>query len=362
MQSVRTSPAWLGPPIIAEAHDAIQALAWHPSEPRCTVGLVGGEVLDWGAQGAISASRKAHEDGLLALAWNPQGACLATAGQDGYVRLWDAAGKLLHALEQPEKWVEVLAWSADGAWLAVGCGRQLEIFDCRGPNPKSFGQFGPHASTITGIAWLPNEAGVAVAAYGGVTVWPGPFADRSLRERIQDAAPPEPRHLPFKGSLLALAVSPDGRFYATGNQDGTVHLWYASDGKDLEMTGYPTKVRELAWDPRSRFVATGGASSVTLWDMRGRGPAGSRPLVLDAHEDFVTAIAFQPGGDLLASAARDGEVFFWRPLRGPDLRGKETQGHASLGEAAAALAWRPDGKYLLVAGRNGRLLGTPVNR
>lgn len=362
MQSLSNAPTWLGAPTLEEAPDAIQALAWHPTEPRCSVGLVGGDVLTWQTGTPDRTSHRAHEGGLLALAWNPQGTCLATAGQDGCVRLWAAGGQPLHTLEQPEQWVETLAWSADGAWLAVGCGRQLEIWDCRKAKPKRFARLGPHASTITGIAWLPQEAGVAVAAYGGVTVWASPYAERTLWERIKGGEPPEPRHLPFKGSLLALAVSPDGRYYATGNQDGTVHLWYAADGRDLEMTGYPTKVRELAWDSRSRFIATGGASSVTLWDMRGRGPAGSRPLVLDAHEDFVTAIGFQPAGDLLASAARSGEVFFWRPLRGPDLRGRDIQGHLALGEAAATLAWRPDGKHLLVAGRNGRLLGAPVNR
>ncbi|MEB3328463.1 MAG: WD40 repeat domain-containing protein, partial [Candidatus Sericytochromatia bacterium] len=320
-----------------------------------------GEVLDWHVEAAPATPRAAHADGLLALAWSPRGDLLATAGQDAAVRLWTAAGALAAELPQPDAWVQALTWSPDGGWLAVGCGKHLEVWDLRGPAPRSLGRLGPHASTITALAWLPEDGGLAVAAYGGVTVWPAP-AGGGTWERLRGAAAPQPRHLPFKGSLLTLAVSPDGRFYATGNQDGTVHLWYAASGEDLEMTGYPTKVRELAWDPRSRFVATGGASTVTIWDMRGRGPAGSRPLVLDAHEDFVAAIACQPGGDMLASAARDGEVCLWRPMRGPDLRGRDLQAAVTLGEPAVAMDWRPDGRHLVAAGRGGRLLAFPVAR
>ncbi|MEB3198198.1 MAG: WD40 repeat domain-containing protein [Candidatus Sericytochromatia bacterium] len=362
MPSLSAAPGWLGAAVTAQAPDAVQDLAWHPSEPRCALGLVGGEWLEWGPEGLVGEVRPAHAEGLLALAWSPLGDRLATAGQDGWVRLWGRDARPLAGLEQGEAWVSSLAWAPDGAWLAVASGRHLEVWDLRGESPRRQGRLGPHASTITAVAWLPKEAGIAVAAYGGVTVWPSPNASPSLWARLRGAEDLQPRHLSFKGSLLALAVSPDGRFYATGNQDGTVHLWYAASGADLEMTGYPTKVRELAWDPRSRFIATGGASSVTLWDMRGRGPAGSRPLVLDAHADFVTAIDCQPAGDLLASAARDGEVMLWRPMRGPDLRGRELQAAVTLGEPAAALRWRPDGRSLLAAGRGGRLLSFAVTR
>jgi WD40 repeat protein len=65
------------------------------------------------------------------------------------------------------------------------------------------------------------------------------------------------RRFEWKGSILRLAWSPNGRFVATGDQDSTVHFWFEEDRRDLQMSGYPTKVREL-WNAASRYLATGG--------------------------------------------------------------------------------------------------------
>ncbi len=105
----------------------------------------------------------------------------------------------------------------------------------------------------------------------------------------------------WKGSILTLAWSPDGRYLVHGDQDATVHFWVLASGKDYQMWGYPTKVRELAWDHTSRYLATGGGPVVVVWDYAGKGPQSSKPLMLEAHEDFLSALAFQHTGPLLAS-------------------------------------------------------------
>ena len=77
-----------------------------------------------------------------------------------------------------------------------------------------------------------------------------------------------------------MAWSPDGKVLAHGNQDATVHFWYAQTGTDLQMSGYPTKVRELGWDFTSRYLATGGGRMPCVWDCqagrRGRRGASRR--------------------------------------------------------------------------------------
>ncbi|HMP41901.1 MAG TPA: WD40 repeat domain-containing protein, partial [Roseiflexaceae bacterium] len=66
------------------------------------------------------------------------------------------------------------------------------------------------------------------------------------------------RKFEWKGSVLVLAVSLDGKYIAAGAQNASVHFWICRDGTDLEMSGYPRKVRELAWDSSSSYLATGG--------------------------------------------------------------------------------------------------------
>jgi WD40 repeat protein len=154
--------------------------------------------------------------------------------------------------------------------------------------------------------------------------------------------------LRWKGSTLVVAWSPDGRYIATGDQDATVHFWVVKSGEDLQMWGYPTKVRELSWDGASRYLATGGGPAVTVWDCSGKGPAGTTPLSLEAHEDYVSALAFQGAGPLLASGGEDGIVALWRPGASKMPRALE-----NLGAAVSGLAWSPDDRAVAAGGEDG---------
>jgi WD40 repeat protein len=150
------------------------------------------------------------------------------------------------------------------------------------------------------------------------------------------------RTFAWKGSPLKLAWSPDGKVLAHGNQDATVHFWYAESGKDLQMSGYATKVRELAWDYSSRFLATGGGPIVCIWDCGGpQGPEGTKPQMLEGHEQNVTAVVYQSRGYLLASAGVDGRVLLWQPANKKSPRAGEFWFE---GAEASSLAWSPDDK------------------
>jgi WD40 repeat protein len=88
---------------------------------------------------------------------------------------------------------------------------------------------------------------------------------------------------------------------ATGDEDSTVQFWIVKSSVDLMMSGYATNVRELSWDATGCYLATGGGTMPCVWDVSGKGPAGTKPMQFDAHQGNVTALAFQPAGPLLAS-------------------------------------------------------------
>jgi WD40 repeat protein len=281
-----------------------------------------------------------HKFGTTAVGWSPDGCHFASAGQDGKIKLWD----LIHARERlaldgGAAWVESIAWNqgnGNGAVLATAAGRKLRLW---GRDGRLLHQYPDHPSTITDAKWLPasNSSLLASAAYGQLALW-----DAKSGKAVKT--------FEWKGSILAIAVSPNGRFLATGNQDCTVHFWFAESGEDLQMSGYPTKVRELAWDFTSRYLATGGGDRITVWDCAGKGPAGSKPIVLKGHQGVLHGLAFQPNGALLASGADDGVLAVWHPTK----KNNPIAVHV-FNDAVTQLAWSPDSRWVAAGSHAGEL-------
>lgn len=319
----------------AELDDHVAALRFAPDGSRLAAASVSGAItlLD-PRDGRRERALRGHEVGTQDLGWSPDARLIASAGQDGCARIWEVStGAERAAVAGAAGWVERVAWSPDGRRLAVAAGRHLRLADPQGRVERDWDD---HPSTVTDIAWRPDGAELAATSYGGVTLW-------SPKSQVPR------RRLAYTGSSLRVAWSPDGRYIATGDQDASVHYWIVRRAKDLQMSGYRAKPLALAWDARSRFLATSGGPEATVWDCSGSGPAGTRPLQLrlgDEAEDeapLVRALAFQARGALLAVGDDDGRVGVFRPRGGSGCRGV-----AALGEAIAWLAWAPDEQALAV--------------
>ena len=313
----------------AEVGDYAIAGGWGLRGEALMVGDAAGGVYAFdGKSGATAwARRGVHEGGVLAAAVHPGGTAFATAGQDGRVLIWSAAeGQVSRAVDAGSGWVENVAWSPDGQWLAASCARQVRAY---GADGVEIWRSDDHPSTVSAIAW--SGAGeLATACYGRVTFF--------------DASTGEPRQkLEWQGSLVSMVLSPDGDIVACGSQDNSVHFWRRSTGEDSMMSGYPAKPSALAFDDTGTLLATGGGEAVTVWSFQGRGPEGTRPGVLELHDQPVTTLAFARGGMRLASGARDGGAVVWSLRR--DGQG-DPIGAALVADVVGGLYWRPDGRAL----------------
>jgi WD40 repeat protein len=300
-KSVQLTTRWQ-----AAIGDHTIAMAWSPGGDLLAAASVSGPItLFDGSTGAIRHTLPGHHPGTMSVSWRPDSRVLASGGQDGKVRLWDAvSGEETGVLAGGSAWVERVAWNrtspaeATSAILATAAGRTLSLWSAQGELSHQY----RHDSTIQDIQWRPGGRDLVMAAYGGIA-----FLHPERTDKV--------RQFKWQGAAWVLACSPDGKYVATGDQDSTIHFWEARTGKDLQMWGYPTKVRELAWDSRSRYLASGGSATVIVWDCSGRGPEGTTPIQLKAHEDLLSVLAFQQRGDLLASGGKDSQVILWQPGR-----------------------------------------------
>ncbi len=327
--------AWVAPSL----NEHVIALEWAPGGDLVAAASVAGPivVID-GRTGDLRHELPGHGFGNLSLSWSPDGTCLATAGQDGKVRLCDAqSGRSVAELDAGSAWVERVAWCPVEPVLASAAGRKLRLWDAQGTLVRSYPD---HPSTIADIRWLPRSRRLASAAYGALATW-SPNRDEPVRRFL------------WKGSMLTIAWSPDGRHIATGNQDATVHFWNVLTGKDLHMSGYPTKVRELAWDGTGRYLATGGGHGACIWDVSGEGPAGTTPMQVGVTGALLTALTFRPPStpQLIAGFA-DGAIGLWRLGRTA-----ERVDAFRLDSGITQLAWDSSGCMLVIATEAGDVTG-----
>lgn len=282
----------------AHLEDHVIDMDWSPDGKTLAAAAVSGAMsLFESTTGQELHRYRGHDFGTTALAWQPSGTGLASAGQDGKICLWNSTSSLpIKELEGGAAWVEHLAWSPDGQYLASAAGRKLRLWDADGTLLQDYPL---HNSTIADIVWKPNSTVLTSASYSTIRFFE-PVQAEVMRE------------FSWKGSILAIAWSPNGRFIATGDQDSTVHFWFADSGEELQMWGYATKVRELSWDCNSRYLATGGSADVIIWDCK-TSPAGTKPLMLRGHEALLSGLAFQHHGDYLASGDAEGYLYLWQP-------------------------------------------------
>ncbi len=112
------------------------------------------------------------------------------------------------------------------------------------------------------------------------------------------------------------AVSRDGRWIASGGYDRTAKLWHAATGKLLAtLHEHRGPVSVVAFDPSGQLLATAsGDGTVRIYNTR-----GAMLAAYEGHTADILDLAWSPDGQWLASGAADGLVAVW-PGRSPQTR------------------------------------------
>ena len=153
---------------------------------------------------------------------------------------------------------------------------------------------------------------------------------------------------------ISVAFSPDGRYIATGDDEGDVDLWEVSSGTHLWFKSLGGEVASVAFsldgnyvaadgsDSNGRYVALLGVSSGTEIQRTGVDASSS-----DA--DRVNSVTFSPDGNYVAIGVDLRWAWLW------DLSGDRQRrgwGNTDASEVYA-VAFSPDGRYLATGDDDG---------
>lgn len=308
---------------------------------------------------------------LFSLAFSPDGKTVAASMALFYqrkTRLWDVAtGRELHVLPRHEQRIDTLLFPGDGSRvITASVDQTVRVWDgATGKHLFCIGENRPTDERLTAPPCAaPPDGKFLLTAREDVThVW-----DVASGKEVRRFTGPE-------GKVLALAVSPDGKTFASVSWERepapvssdvliyymAIHLRNLVSGKVLlTIPRVKGHARSLSYSPDGKLLAAAaleGGRHLALYDTT----SGKELRALDwrgdaAHAHQVFQSAFAPGGDLLAVAADSGRVYVWEVATGKLVR---TLWRPEW--AFRAFAFSPDGRKLLAAGENGLCLFTTAD-
>jgi serine/threonine protein kinase/WD40 repeat protein len=174
-------------------------------------------------------------------------------------------------------------------------------------------------------------------------------ADKIARIWDLDRLKEPPRAFKHHQELNCAALSPDGKWLATGNLNSTVvHLWNADTGKELEHIRDASGPWSLAFHPSGRRLAIGSGNCLQVIDVNAAGKETGRKVLQGKPGEVwvVTGIAFTPDGKHLGAATFKPGAYY---LDGFTL--ERIDFSPSKEELFAGLSISADGKHLAFAKR-----------
>ncbi len=190
-----------------------------PDGKLVAAGTGAGGVQMWNTANGEEARmlRGLHGGMTRGVAFSPDGQRLASAGQDGKVVITDlSTGKVLQELQRGTAATSV-AFTPDSESVLAGFGTPEAVLRLRNLKSNEFVSFKGHTNHVMTVAVSP---GSHLAASG--------TCDGSVR--LWEIGNPQPRKIMlamgcFGGTAWATAFSSDGRYLATGGDNGLIYLF-----------------------------------------------------------------------------------------------------------------------------------------
>ena len=142
------------------------------------------------------------------------------------------------------------------------------------------------------------------------------------------------------GEVWDIAFSPDGKYLLTASADGTARLWDVASGETVQVfSGHTATVDDVDFSPDGKYIVTAGGADKTarIWDVA----SGETLHILTGHNGYVPRAAFSPDGKYVLTGSVDRTARLWDAATGSEVR--IFSGHS---DAVSAVAFSPDGKYI----------------
>jgi|GEM_PF-274252 len=403
--------------------DAVSGAIFLENGTRLVSTSVNGEVILWDTSNLIAAGefdilrREQYPVEITQLILSPDGSRFATAGVDAVIVEWDAStlqilGRMVGHNGRINSIDYALALNDEGdddnetLIVSAADDRNLILWDV--VSYRELQRYRAHSQPVTGVAFsddaefivstsldryvmlwdrrggaeLDRRSVEDVAVQRGIDVQNSAFDNRpyavttsgasiylwevvsnNLAARGEFMPAGENRH---QANISAIAISPDGAFVATGDEDGFVVLWSTATQTSINRwQAHDSSVEIITFSENSQLIATGSEDRlIRLWNVGNTAQTGEVNLLeiddLAGNIGSIQALTFcceaddgelatdAPQRQLIASGSSAGELFIWNWSTG-EFRALIIENNPNPA-AITSLRFSPDGTFL-VAGQ-----------
>lgn len=340
---------------LSNSHDGRKFVKWmSDGNSLYTQGLVDDKwtIVLWDTVQDISSTLVVtlESDRLIEVAISPDENYAATLSYGGSttesVRVWDLnTGNLVHTVAGYTLPVDTVAWSPDDGQLSSTHGNIVYLWDAK---------TGDLAHSIEfeggfGLTWNHDWTYVAgSSAANTVGIWDMELEPLPNRLALNSADRVAGHDYP--GGLENLTWSPQGDFFATSSEDGTIRIWEISQGglgqahvfwlgETENEVEYATS---LTISPNGSLIAVGLSNGeIKIWELSTENQVATIP----ATSSPVTAVTWHPNGNIFISTYIQDDLYLWDVTNNYTLL-TTWENERDVGR----FAWSPNGEWLAGSG------------
>ena len=259
----------------------------------------------WSAEsGTVSCLLEAPVDTYVSsVKWSGDGAYVGVGLGSGEVQIWDVEEQTkLRSMFGHETRIGVMGWNKHT--LSTGARSGLVFnHDVRVAQHK-VAELVSHTSEVCGLEWRSDGAQLATGGNDNlVSIWDArSLSAPKFSKKNHRAAVKALSWCPWQLNLLATGG---------GSYDRHIHFWNTTTGARVNSIDTGSQVTSLKFSNHYReLVSSSGFpdNSLSIWSY----PTLVRNVEIPAHETRVLHSALSPDGQMLATAAADESLKFWK--------------------------------------------------
>jgi WD40 repeat protein len=227
------------------------------------------------------------------ISFSKDGSHAITGGVEQPVRIWDVAkGQVVKYVDVPKAASHFVAWSPDDKYLLVapsGTFVRLFAFPSLDESNDRFGGSQGHFS---------RDGNILLTLERGVLQTYQLDKPRRTFVNVRD--------------INVCALTPDGRYAVCGGLDSMIYVWDMVAKKQIhKMPGHKGTIQAIAISPDGKRALTGSGndSTLRLWDL----VAGKEIRSFEGHTGSIVSISFSPDGtQALTAGSTDKSIKLWQ--------------------------------------------------